>query len=90
MTGAGRGIGREFVRALVTRGAARVYAAGRGSGTLDELARARPAVVPVALDVTDAAAVGAAARRCADVELLVNNAGVNLLQGVISAPDLPA
>ena len=90
VTGAGRGIGREFVRELLARGAAKVYAAGRGRGTLDELARADPAVVPVVLDVTDAPAVAAAARRCADVELLVNNAGVNLLQGVISAPDLGA
>jgi NADP-dependent 3-hydroxy acid dehydrogenase YdfG len=33
-------------------------------------------VTPIALDITDAARVAQVARQCADVSLLVNNAGI--------------
>ena len=46
--------------------------------------------VPVALDITDADQVAAAARRCADVTLLVNNAGVMALSPLIGAPTAAA
>src|ERR1700761_1198565 len=74
VTGANRGIGRAFVEALLERGAATVYAGIRRPGSAvpgDDRGR------PVVLDVTDRASVGAAARRCTEVELLVNNAGIN-------------
>jgi NAD(P)-dependent dehydrogenase (short-subunit alcohol dehydrogenase family) len=35
-----------------------------------------PGMIPVKFDVTDPAAVSAAARRCSDVTLLINNAGI--------------
>jgi NAD(P)-dependent dehydrogenase (short-subunit alcohol dehydrogenase family) len=35
-----------------------------------------PGVVPVKVDVTDPASVSAAAARCGDVTLLINNAGI--------------
>jgi len=44
--------------------------------------------VPVVLDITDADQVAAAARRCADVTLLVNNAGVMALSPLIGAPTM--
>jgi NAD(P)-dependent dehydrogenase (short-subunit alcohol dehydrogenase family) len=71
VTGASRGLGRVFARELVRRGAARVYGAARDPAAVTE-----PGVVPVALDITDAARVAQVARECADVSLLVNNAGV--------------
>ncbi len=74
VTGANRGVGEAFVQALLDRGAARVYAAMRSTGGY-EAPDGR--VQPVALDVTDHAAVAAAAANCGDVTLLVNNAGVN-------------
>ena len=76
VTGANRGIGLGFVRELAARGAKKIYAGVRRPGNLagefDGLA-APVEVVP--LDVTDRDATEAAAAACADVNLLVNNAG---------------
>lgn len=77
VTGANRGLGARFVTQLVARGAGRVYATTRRVETLDALVATAPdRIVPLALDITDAAEVTAAARAAADVTLLVNNAGV--------------
>ncbi|MFG6465248.1 SDR family oxidoreductase [Roseateles sp. BYS87W] len=71
ITGANRGLGRAFVDAALAAGAAKVYAAARDPSALN-----LPRLVPVVLDVTDAAQVAAAAARCTDVTLLINNAGI--------------
>jgi NAD(P)-dependent dehydrogenase (short-subunit alcohol dehydrogenase family) len=71
VTGANRGLGRAFVEGLLLAGAKKVYAAARDPASI-----AIDGVERIALDVTDPAAVAAAARRAGDVSLLVNNAGV--------------
>jgi NAD(P)-dependent dehydrogenase (short-subunit alcohol dehydrogenase family) len=80
VTGANRGIGREFTVQLLERGAAKVYAAARRPETID-----LPGVVPLQLDITDPASIAAAAATADDVTLLINNAGIstgaNLLAG---------
>lgn len=81
ITGANRGLGRAFAQAALAAGAAKVYAAARDPATID-----LPGVVPVALDVTDPVQVAAAAERCADVSLLINNAGITR-QGRLLADD---
>jgi NAD(P)-dependent dehydrogenase (short-subunit alcohol dehydrogenase family) len=83
VTGANRGIGAAMVDALVRAGARRVYAATRTSPpvTVD------PRVVRVTLDVTDSVQVEQAARDCADVSLLVNNAGIALAQPLLAPSD---
>ncbi len=74
ITGANRGIGLAFVREALSRGAATVYAGVRDDTQVTpELAETGAEIVP--LDVTDPAQVGAAAERCADATILVNNAG---------------
>lgn len=84
VSGANRGIGRALVEALLARGAARVYAAARDPRALETLvAEHGDRVVPVALDVTDAASVAAAAARAADVALLLNNAGIASAGGLL-------
>ncbi|PRY12059.1 SDR family oxidoreductase [Kineococcus rhizosphaerae] len=71
VTGANRGIGRHLALELLARGAT-VYAAARRPDTLD-----LPGAKAIALDITDPAAVAAAADLAGDVDLLVNNAGIS-------------
>lgn len=89
VTGANRGLGREFVEQLLAAGAAKVYAAARDTAALGELAAAHPGrVVVLSLDITQPAQVAAAVAACGDVTLLVNNAGINRGQGFIAASAL--
>jgi NAD(P)-dependent dehydrogenase (short-subunit alcohol dehydrogenase family) len=78
VTGANRGLGRRFATELVARGA-KVYAAARRPETIDI-----PGVVPVALDITDPDSVRRAAEVAADVNILVNNAGVSTQSDLLS------
>ena len=71
VTGANRGIGRAFVRALVDHGAAKVYAGARDPATVVD-----KDVIPLELDVTRPADILAAAAAADDVTILINNAGV--------------
>jgi NAD(P)-dependent dehydrogenase (short-subunit alcohol dehydrogenase family) len=73
VTGANRGMGREYVNQLLQRGAAKVYAAARDPRSID-VVDAR--VVPLSLDVTDATSITAAADVATDVSMLINNAGI--------------
>ncbi|BBZ29537.1 short-chain dehydrogenase [Mycolicibacterium madagascariense] len=79
VTGANRGLGKQFSLELLKRGA-RVYGGARNPASIDV-----DGVEPLALDVTDPASVSAAVEAAGDVTLLINNAGiaanVNLLTG---------
>ena len=85
VTGANRGLGQVYARELVSRGAARVYGAARDPASVTE-----PGVIPIALDVTDPERVAQVAEQCAEVSLLVNNAGVMQASTFIGAPSLDA
>ncbi|AKS31371.1 SDR family oxidoreductase [Mycolicibacterium goodii] len=80
VTGANRGLGRQFAQQLVARGA-KVYAGARNpeSVTLD-------GVIPVHIDITDPDSVAAAAALAADTTLLVNNAGTSSFNGLLDGP----
>src|SRR5207342_64670 len=71
VTGANGGLGEEFVRQAIDRGAVKVYAAARSTRNWDD---AR--VVPLHLDLNDPASLAIAAQEAADVDLLVNNAAI--------------
>jgi NAD(P)-dependent dehydrogenase (short-subunit alcohol dehydrogenase family) len=89
VTGSNRGIGRAFVEALIAAGATTVYATARSPERLADLVQRHDGkVVPLELDITNAADIDAAAERCRDVTLLVNNAGINRQAGLIRAGDL--
>ena len=78
VTGAGKGIGRQIAKTLATHGA-RVVALSRDPADLASL-REELDCETLAADLTDAAGARAAAERAGDVDLLVNNAGIALLQ----------
>ena len=83
VTGANRGMGREYVAQLLDRGVTKVYAAARDPRTIDG---ADPRVVPLQLDVTDATSVADAAAVASDVSVLINNAGIYRATSVLD-PD---
>lgn len=84
VTGANGGIGMALVKSLLGKGVAKVYAAARGTAAVAELARlGGDRVVAIRLDIAHAASVAAAAERCLDVDLIINNAGVNRCAGLL-------
>lgn len=91
VTGGNRGIGEGFVEELLEQGASRVYIASRSLADAEAAAARDPArLVPIQLDVTREDQVAAAAERCPDVNLLVNNAGAFGMTTLLTAPDLNA
>ncbi|MFF8918871.1 SDR family oxidoreductase [Streptomyces sp. NPDC015032] len=71
VTGANRGIGHAFARALLERGAAKVYAGVRDPASVTD-----EDLSPLRLDVTVPEQVAAAAEAAGDVTIIINNAGV--------------
>ena len=81
VTGANRGLGQVLMRALLDAGVSKVYAASRRRPEgLDHRAEW------IELDVTNFEGVEAAAARCRDVDLVINNAAV-LVAGALTASD---
>lgn len=74
VTGANRGLGLAYAKALLAAGAAKVYAGAR-----DPSAVIQPGVVPVKLDVTSLDDVAKAAAQLSDVDIVINNAGIALM-----------
>lgn len=75
ITSASRGLGFEFARQYAAEGW-RVIAACRAPERADALRGLAGRVEPVAMDVTDAGAVQAAAADPSPIDLLVNSAGI--------------
>ncbi|MGQ4601453.1 oxidoreductase [Nocardia sp. R6R-6] len=86
VTGSSRGFGRHFVDAALSRGD-KVAATARNTETLSDLVAAYgDAILPLALDVTDKAAVTASVQQAHDhfgrLDVVVNNAGYGLFGAV--------
>jgi NAD(P)-dependent dehydrogenase (short-subunit alcohol dehydrogenase family) len=71
VTGANRGIGKAIAEEFLARGASKVYAAVRDVDSVSD-----DRLVPVELDVTNRDQIAQLAARLADVEIVVNNAGI--------------
>jgi NAD(P)-dependent dehydrogenase (short-subunit alcohol dehydrogenase family) len=71
ITGANRGLGLAFAREALARGARKVYAGARDPSKVT-----LPGVEAIALDVTNPDDIAAAAARCKDVTIVINNAGI--------------
>jgi NAD(P)-dependent dehydrogenase (short-subunit alcohol dehydrogenase family) len=72
VTGANRGLGAAFCRALLKQGAAKVYGGARNPDSV-----VTPGVIPIQLDVTSPTDIEAAAKLCSDTTILINNAGIS-------------
>ncbi len=84
VTGANRGIGYAVVNALLGRGVKKIYAASRDASKLPDFGDAR--VVPIELDINDAAQIDNAAEVAGDIDLLINNAGVAAYTSLLTGP----
>lgn len=89
ITGASSGIGKATALALAERGR-RVIAAARRIDMLTALADDHPGIIPLELDVTDAASAAAAMVKLDEggevVDVLVNNAGYGRIGPVEDVP----
>lgn len=90
ITGASRGLGALIAEAALADGNA-VVAAGRNVAAIVERLGDSPALLPVALDVTDEAqakaAVQAALEKFGRIDVLINNAGFGLLGAIEESTD---
>lgn len=85
VTGANRGLGLAFTQALLAGGVRKVYAAARDPASVKQAG-----VVPVRLDVTNAAEVASAAAELGDVTLVINNAGIIRASGFLGEKGVEA
>ncbi len=77
VTGANRGIGKAIVESFIEHGAKKVYLAVRNPESTTALAeKYGDKVVTLQADVSDKASIDALAASAADVQIVVNNAGV--------------
>jgi NAD(P)-dependent dehydrogenase (short-subunit alcohol dehydrogenase family) len=89
VTGASRGIGLELVKQLLARGDDVVAAVRDPEGAGELRALARPSLSIQRCDVTDQASVDALARAIdGPVDIVINNAGINLPRQKLSDLDL--
>jgi NAD(P)-dependent dehydrogenase (short-subunit alcohol dehydrogenase family) len=73
VTGANRGIGEALVKEALKRGAKRVFA-----GTRSTIPNTDPRVTALTLDVTNASQIQRAVDEVADLDVLINNAGIGI------------
>jgi NAD(P)-dependent dehydrogenase (short-subunit alcohol dehydrogenase family) len=73
VTGANRGIGKALVDEALRNGAKRVYA-----GVRQRFAHTDSRVVPLTLDLTNAAQIRSAAESVDALDILINNAGISV------------
>ena len=73
VTGANRGVGQAFVNEALNRGAKRVFA-----GTRSTIPNTDPRATALTLDVTNASQIKRAIDEVADLDVLINNAGIGI------------
>lgn len=85
ITGADGGIGSALLKECVKNGARKVYAAGLTLSRLQLLSEEYPGIVhPLVLDVTNEDDIKIAIGHCRDINMLINNAGVELKSSFIA------
>ena len=88
VTGAGRGIGRALVKALVKSGG-KVYALSRTKEPLDSLVKYSDKIYPVVIDISDWDRTRSVVEKLDTFDGVVNNAGYHPGNGLTAALDCP-
>jgi NADP-dependent 3-hydroxy acid dehydrogenase YdfG len=79
ITGADGGIGTSLLNECLLKKAKKIYVTGLRQEGLSKLQEKDPnIIVPLVLDVTNAQNIKECADSCSDVNILINNAGVEL------------
>src|SRR5271163_2802618 len=90
ITGGGSGIGRALAEALHKKGN-KVIISGRRRGHLEATVKANPGIDSIELDIADPASIDAAAKeliaRYPNLNVVINNAGIMLIDDVSSRVD---
>lgn len=82
ITGANGGIGKCLVNEFLKRGAAKIYAADLIIGDLS----CNDKVFPIRLNITHIAAIESCKQLYTDVDILINNAGIELAASICNQP----
>lgn len=78
ITGANGGIGQAIITSLINRGAKKIYASARNTDLLKAIVeKYNDIVIPVCLDITDSKQVEQISKKYCDIDILINNAGLN-------------
>lgn len=81
ITGSNTGLGEQFVKAAIERGARRVYATARNPKEWGD-----DRIVPLRLDVTDPASIDRALEQASDTTILINSAAVYPHSDLLTGP----
>jgi len=84
VTGAGRGLGKEIVRALV-KNEATVLALSRTKSNLDSLKKEFPSVQTICVDIQDWSQTRKLIKDAGQIDYLINNAALNIAGSIMSA-----
>ncbi len=85
ISGANGGIGEKIVQEFLDEKVAKIYACARNVDSLKEVCKLDPnKVIAKRLDITDISSITKLVKECDDVNVLVNNAGVNYGKGIFS------
>ncbi|GJL86144.1 MAG: oxidoreductase [Micavibrio sp.] len=77
ITGANRGIGKAYVEEFLKAGAKKIYLGVRNPDSVADVVAENPnTLIPLKLDITNAADIKNAAKEAGDVDILINNAGI--------------
>ncbi|MBW4793224.1 SDR family oxidoreductase [Pseudomonas tolaasii] len=81
VTGAAGGLGTALIQSALARGAGKIYA---GSRDISALQIKDSRVIPIRLDVTSTEEIKAALLIASDIDILINNAGLNRQQSFLT------
>ena len=91
ITGASGGIGSSLLEQFVSRGAKKIYAADLRMEGLEVLKKKfGDIIIPVKLDVTNTQDIQLCRNLCEDVDVLINNAGVEFATSFLSEGSIKA